>query len=120
MIVRSWLEPAFSVAEPVIASVAAVPGVPVAVNVTGDPAREPDVAVKVLAPADVPRVQDVTAATPEEFVVTAEAGASDPPPDAIAKVTDVPEIGLPAESVTSTLGAVATAVPTVADCPLPA
>src|SRR5438270_10634761 len=42
----------------------AAPGVPVAVNVTGLPVREPEVAVKVLLPAVVPRVQVPALARP--------------------------------------------------------
>ena len=86
----------------------------------GEPERVPDVAVSVFEPAVVPRVHDVSAATPEEFVVTAEDGSREPLPDATAKVTEVPDTGLPPESVTITEGAVATALPAVALWPLPA
>src|SRR5205085_12525667 len=44
--------------------VAAAPAVPVAVNVTGLPESDPDVAVKVLSPAVTLRVQLPTVATP--------------------------------------------------------
>jgi hypothetical protein len=93
----------------------AAPGIPVAVNITGEPDKEPDVAVSVLEPAVVPRVQAGEVATPELFVVTTPEDASDPPPVATAKVTLTPETGLPAVSVTWTAGLVVTAVPTVAD-----
>ena len=89
------------------------PATPVAVKVSGDPVRPADVAVNVFAPAVVPRVQEVTLAIPEEFVV-AEPPSTDPPPEATAKVTERPGTGLPPASVTSTDGAVATALPAVA------
>ena len=47
-----------------------------------------------------------------------EAGR-EPPPEATAKVTPTPETGLPNWSLTMTLGAVETAVPTVVDWLLP-
>ena len=96
----------------------AAPTVPVAVNVTGDPVRLPLVAVTVLDPTDVPRVQLPTVAIPLAFVVT-DAPVTEPPPDATANVTDTPETGLLLASFTITLGAVATAEPAVADWPLP-
>ncbi len=103
-----------------IASFAAAPAVPVAVNRTGLPVRPVAVAVSVFAPAVVPRVQEVTAAMPLAFVSTAVVGLTVPPPVATAKVTDWPATGLPLASRTITDGGVATAVPTVAVCPLPA
>src|SRR5205085_11073970 len=51
------------------AIVAAVPAVPVAVNVTGLPEREPEVAVNVFGPAVALRVQPPTVATPLALVV---------------------------------------------------
>jgi hypothetical protein len=87
---------------------------PVAVNVTGLPVRDPEVAVSVLVPAVVPSVQLVTAAIPLLFVVTAVVGTTVPPPDATANVTLVPATGLLKASRTRTAGGVATAVPTVA------
>src|SRR3990172_8143405 len=52
--VADWASPALS------AIVVAAPAVPVAVKVTGLPVSVPEVAVRVLAPAVVPRVQLVT------------------------------------------------------------
>lgn len=123
MIVKSCATPAVCVLEPVILSRVAVPGVPVAVKVTGEPDSAPEVAVSVLDPAVVPSVQAGDVAMPELSVVTVAGDpgdAKDPPPDATANVTDSPCTGLPAESVTNTEGAVATADPAVADCPSPA
>ena len=84
-----------------------------AVKVIGDPVRPDAVAVRVFAPAVVPRVHEVTAAIPEEFVV-AEPPTTVPAPVATAKVTERPETGLPPESVTRTDGTVVTALPAVA------
>ena len=78
------------------------------------------VAVRELAPAAVPSVQEVAAAMPEAFVATAPAGSTDPPPVATAKVTATPETGLLLTSRTSTAGGVATAVPAVAVWAFPA
>jgi hypothetical protein len=89
------------------------------VKVTGEPERPDAVAVIVFAPAAAPSVHEPTVAMPEAFVVAVR-DVPEPPPDATAKVTDVPETGLPPESVTRTAGAVATADPAVADCALPA
>jgi hypothetical protein len=72
----------------------AAPAVPVAVNVTGDPASPDAVAVKLLAPVVVPSVHEPTVAIPPAFVV-APPPATEPPPEATAKVTDVPDTGLP-------------------------
>jgi hypothetical protein len=94
-----------------------VPALPVAVNVIGEPVRPVDVAVSVFAPAVVPSVQLVTVAIPLAFVV-AEPPITDPVPDA-TKITLTPLTGLLLASFTITLGAVATAVPTVADCASP-
>lgn len=101
-------------------SPAAAPAVPVAVNVTGEPDKEPDVAVNVFDPAVVPNVHAGDVAIPELFVVTDPEVAKEPPPEATAKTTDTPCTAFPAESVTSTDGEVDTAVPATADCPLPA
>ncbi len=70
------------------------PAVPVAVKVTGLPVSPVAVAVRVFVPAVVPRVQDVTAATPLALVVTGVVGVTVPPPDATAKVTETPATGL--------------------------
>jgi hypothetical protein len=91
----------------------AEPATPVAVKVTGDPVRPAHVAVTVLAPAVVPSVQAPHEAIPEVFVV-ADAVVIEPPPAVTAKVTTTPGQLLPLASRTRTLGAVATAVPTVA------
>ena len=106
-------------AERVTAIDAATPGVPVAVNVIGDPPNDPDVAVRVFDPAVVPRVQTGEVAMPELFVDTVPAVASDPPPVATANVTETLGTGFPATSVTRTAGAVATDEPAVALCALP-
>src|SRR6266516_2759826 len=86
--VAVWLFPPWSAIE------LAPPAVPLAVNVTGLPARPVDVAVNVFSPAVVPRVQDVAAAIPLAFVVTGLAGLTLPPPDATANVTATPATGL--------------------------
>jgi hypothetical protein len=95
----------------------AAPGVPVAVMLTGD--NEPLVAVSVFTPAVVPKVQAGLVATPALSVVTVPLAPKDPDPLAGANVTDTPLTTLPCASVTFTDGAVATAVPTVALCPVP-
>src|SRR5882724_8813533 len=98
----------------------ALPAVPVAVNVTGLPVSPGAVALRVFAPAVVPSVQDVTAASPAAVVVTGAVGFTVPPPVATANVTATPATGLPFASRTITAGLTATAVPAVADWPLPA
>lgn len=103
----------------VSASTAPVPGVPVAVNVNGEPDRPVAVAVTEFDPAVAPKVQVPAVAIPEASVV-APAPVIEPPPLATAKVTATPDTGFPPASVTRTESAVVTAVPTVADCPLPA
>src|SRR5207237_626447 len=101
-----------------IASRVALPAVAVAEKVTGLPCSVADVAVKVLGPAALPRVQLVTAATPLALVVWA-APVMLPPPVPGAKVTATPATGLPKASCTITAGGTATAVPTVAAWPSP-
>jgi len=96
----------------------AAPASPVAVKVELEP-MPTAVALRVLAPALVPRVQLPTVAIPELFVV-ATAPVTEPPPPVTEKVTSRPLTGLLLASVTSTRGAVVTAVPTVADWPVPA
>ena len=112
VMVMFWLAPAVCVALPVMTSTDAAPTVPVAVKVTG--VRAPEDAVSVFTPAVFPRVHEVRVAMPEEFVVLADAGSREPPPEATANVTDTLGTTLPPESVTSTEGAVATALPAVA------
>ena len=92
----------------------AVPAVPVAVKVTGEPVRDPLVAVKVFEPTVVPNVQLPTVAIPLTLVV-ADVPVAEPPPVATAKVTLTPLTGLLLASSTITLGEVDTAVPAVAD-----
>src|SRR5216117_1220385 len=102
-----------------IVTCVASPAVPVAVKVTGVPVPAA-VAVSVLLPAVVPSVHDVIVAIPFASVLTAIAGLTVPPPDATAKRTCTPAVGLSNWSRASTAGAVATAVPTVPDCVSPA
>jgi hypothetical protein len=71
--------------------------------------------VSVFVPAVVPRVHVGEVAIPEAFVVTVAVAPNEPPPVATANVTDTPDTTLPFASFTTTLGAVLTAVPTVAD-----
>ena len=113
------MAPAACVALPVTTRKAGAPAVAVAVKVIGEPVSPADVAVMVLAPVADPRVHEPTVAMPLESDV-AVSPVPEPPPDATAKVTDRPATGLPPASVTRTAGAVATAVPMAADCPLPA
>jgi hypothetical protein len=91
----------------------AAPAIPVAVKVSGDPVSPLLVAVSVLPPTIDPNVQLPTVATPLALVV-ALPPVMLPPPVATAKVTVTPATGLSNASRTSTLGAVATAIPTVA------
>jgi hypothetical protein len=70
------------------------PAVAVAVNVTGLPVSVPEVAVRLFAPATVPRVQDMAFAIPLGFVDTGVVGFTVPPPDVTAKVTATPATGL--------------------------
>jgi hypothetical protein len=97
----------------------AAPATPVAVIVTGEPVRPGPVAVRLLAPAVVPKVQPPTVAMPVALVI-ADAPVIEPLPEATAKVTVTPGTALLCESLTRTLGAVATALPAVAVCALPA
>jgi hypothetical protein len=87
------------------------------VKVTG--IRLPLEAVSVLAPGVEPSIQLPTLAIPEAFVAC-EAAVTEPPPLATVNVTITPLTGSPLASVTSTAGATATAVLTVALCPSPA
>jgi len=100
------------------ASVVAAPAVPVAVKLTGEPARPALVAESRLLPAAVPRVQLPTVAMPLALVV-APSPVALPPPKVTAKVTPTPLTALPLTSVTFTLGATATLLPAVALWPLP-
>src|SRR5947209_3054878 len=108
--VALWLSPPWTASEP------AVPARPVAWNTTSlSPVAE---AVSAFAPAVVPSFQLPTAAMPLAFVV-ALVPVAEPLPLATANVTPPPESGLPYWSVTSTDGAVATFVFTVALWPSP-
>src|SRR5439155_1346746 len=106
----------------VIASFAAAPAVPVAVNVTGLPVMPlpAAVAVSVFGPAVVPSVHEDTAAIPPGPVVTGVVGFTVPLPAAGANVTATLATGLLNWSWTITAGGVVTAVPTAADWLLPA
>ena len=108
-----WPLPAFTASE------LAAPAVPVAVNVTGLPDKDPAVAVRVLVPAVGLSVQLPTVATPLAFVVWLPPVIV-PFPGATANVTATPLTGFPFASFTITDGGVATAVPAVAVWPLPA
>src|SRR5207302_1321892 len=96
------------------------PAVAVAVNVTGLLLSPAAVARSVSSLAAVPSVQEFAAATPFALVVTAVAGSTVPLSPLVANVTATPATGLANWSRTITEGGVATAVPTVAACPLPA
>ena len=102
-----------------ITNCVAAPAVPVAVKVTGEPANPVAVAVSVFTPTVVPKVQAGLVAIPALSVITAAEDANEPPPLLTAKVTATPLTALPCASVTTTEGAVATAVLTVALCRLP-
>ena len=91
-----------------------MPAVPVAVNVTGLPDREPEVAVNVFGPAVALSVQLPTVATPLPFVVWLPP-VTVPLPAAGVNVTATPVTGLPFASFTITEGGALTAVPAVAD-----
>jgi len=99
----------------VSASFVAAPGVPSAVNVTGLPASPLDVAVSVLVPAVVLRVQLPTVAIPLPFVVWVPP-VTLPLPAAGANVTVTLATGLAAPSRTITDGGEATPLPAGADC----
>ena len=86
------------------------PAMPVAVKET-PPDTPLTLADSVFAPASVPRVQEVSAATPAAPVDTA-VGTTAPAPDVTPNCTATPGTGLPNASVTRTAGAMGTAVPT--------
>jgi len=90
----------------------AAPAVPVAVNVTGEPASPVAVAVRVFAPTVVPSVQLPTVAVPLAFVVWL-LPVREPPPLATAKITLTPLTGVLLASVMITVGRVTKAPPTV-------
>ena len=90
--------------------------VPVAVKTVD---RLPDVAVRLFAPVELPRVQLPIVATPPAPVVWL-APVTLPPPVVMEKTTLAPATGLPKPSCSRTLGATATADATVALCESPA
>src|SRR5947199_3473228 len=96
------------------------PAVAVAVNVTGLPLSPAAVARSMSTLAVVPSVQEFAAAIPFATVATGVAGSTVPLSPLVANVTATPATGLANWSRTITEGGVATAVPTVAACPLPA
>src|SRR5207248_7466695 len=102
--VADWLVGLFA------AIVAAVPAVPVAVNVTGLPVSDPELAVKLFEPAVALSVQLPTVATPLPSVVWLPPVIV-PFPGATANVTATPATGLPFASLTITEGGEPTAVP---------
>lgn len=84
---------------------------PVAVKMTvGNPGAD---AVSVLTPGEAPSVQLPSVAMPLALVIAA-ATVSEPPPEVMVNVTFTPATGMPAKSLTSTDGAVATALPAAA------
>src|SRR5205823_9680308 len=97
------------------AIVAAAPAVPVAVNVTGLPVSDPDVAVSVFDPAVALRVHEVSVAIPSDPVLTGVVGVTVPLPAAGVNVTATPPTGFPFASFTITDGGDVTAVPAVAE-----
>ena len=107
--VAAWLVGLFA------AIVAAAPAVPVAVNVTGLPESDPDVAVKVFEPAVALSVHELRAAIPSDPVLTGVVGVTVPLPSAGVNVTATPATGFPFASFTITDGGEPTAVPAVAD-----
>ncbi len=90
------------------------PAVPVAVNVTGLPVSDPDVAVRVFEPAVALNVQLPTVAMPLPLVVWLPP-VTVPLPSAGVNVTATPATGFPFASFTITEGGELTAVPAVAD-----
>src|SRR5207248_522835 len=96
----------------------AAPAVPIAVNVTGLPESDPDVAISVFCPAVGPRLQLPTVAIPLASLIWV-APVTLPLPGPGAKVTDTPETGLPNASVTITDGGTGRVLPAGACCPLP-
>ena len=107
--VADWLVGLFA------AIVVAAPAVPVAVNVTGLPVSDPDVAVSVFDPAVALRVHEVRVAIPSDPVLTGVVGVTVPLPAAGVNVTATPPTGFPFASFTITDGGDVTAVPAVAD-----
>src|SRR5438270_399720 len=105
--VADWLVGLFA------AIVTPAPAVPVAVNVTGLPVSDPDVAVNVFEPAVALSVQLPTVAIPLQLVVRLPPVIV-PLPGATANVPATPVTGFPFASLTITDGGALTAVPAVA------
>src|SRR5437016_307547 len=105
--VADWLVGLFA------AIVAPAPAVPVAVNVTGLPVSDPEVAVNVFGPAVALSVQLPTVAMPLPLVVWLPPVIV-PFPGATANLTATPVTGFPFASLTITDGGALTAVPAVA------
>jgi hypothetical protein len=92
------------------------PAKPDAEKDSGLPASPSAVAMRVLAPAVVPSVHEVSAAMPFASETTAVVGRNEPPPTPTEKETATPATGFPAASRTRTDGAIATALPATAVC----
>src|SRR5207237_981706 len=107
--VADWLVALFA------AIVAAVPAVPVAVNVTGLPDNVPEEAVRVFDPAVGLSVHEVRAAIPSAPVLTGLVGVTVPLPAAGVNVTATPVTGSPFYSFTLPDALPISAVPAVAD-----
>ncbi len=101
----------------VIASFVAVTARAVAVNVSGDPASDPDVAVTVCAPTVLPSFH-VVCASPL-LSETALAVATEPPPLATANVTVTPPTPSPSLAVTSATSGFGSVLPARALWPEP-
>src|SRR5437764_1159418 len=97
------------------AIVAAAPAVPVAVNVTGLPVSDPDVAVSVFDPAVALRVHEVRVAIPSDPVLTGVVGVTVPLPAAGVNVTATPPTGFPFASSPITGGGDLSPAPAVSD-----
>src|SRR5207302_453356 len=91
--------------------VVAAPAVPVAVNVTGLPVSDPDVAVSVFDPAVALSVHEVRVAIPSDPVLTGVVGVTVPLPAAGVNVTATPPTGFPFASFTITDGGVPPPLP---------
>src|SRR5258708_22945170 len=101
--VTLWPSPSEIAIEP------ALPATAVALNVIGLFVSPAELPVSVFAPAPLPSVQEPTVATPFTPLV-AFAPLTEPPPEPIAKMTEIPATGLPYWSAIRTDGAAETAV----------
>ena len=84
---------------------------PVAVNVTGLPAKVPELAVTAFVPAADPKVR-MLEARPRLLVVATDA-VNDPPPETTLKLTLTPDTALPLASVTLTTNGLDSCCPTL-------